>query len=96
MPGSSTWTAVRRGQQPRLRRAGAISPPGRARRWQQWLAGWRSRASIRSPEIDALPQGIAVFHVEQLQVPQLDAERCIVWMRYAGRQYCSLIATTFF
>ena len=33
------------------------------------------------PEIDALPQGIAVFHVEQLQVPQLDAERCIVWMR---------------
>jgi len=22
-----------------------------------------------------------VFHVEQLKVPGLDAERCIVWMR---------------
>jgi 16S rRNA (guanine527-N7)-methyltransferase len=25
--------------------------------------------------------GVDVFHVEQLQVPELDAERCIVWMR---------------
>ena len=25
--------------------------------------------------------GVGVFHVEQLQVPGLDAERCIVWMR---------------
>ena len=25
--------------------------------------------------------GVDVFHVEQLQVPCLDAERCIVWMR---------------
>lgn len=25
--------------------------------------------------------GVDVFHVEQLQVPGLDAERCIVWMR---------------
>ena len=24
---------------------------------------------------------VDVFHVEQLQVPGLDAERCIVWMR---------------
>ncbi|NCP38992.1 MAG: 16S rRNA (guanine(527)-N(7))-methyltransferase RsmG, partial [Rhodoferax sp.] len=24
-----------------------------------------------------------VFHVEQLQVPGLDAERCMVWMRPA-------------
>ncbi|WP_018714904.1 16S rRNA (guanine(527)-N(7))-methyltransferase RsmG [Brachymonas chironomi] len=32
-------------------------------------------------EIEALAQDITVFHVEQLQVPQLDAERCIVWMR---------------
>jgi 16S rRNA (guanine527-N7)-methyltransferase len=22
-----------------------------------------------------------VFHVEQLKVPELDAERCLVWMR---------------
>jgi len=32
-------------------------------------------------EIAALPAGVDVFHVEQLTVPGLDAERCIVWMR---------------
>ena len=32
-------------------------------------------------EVAALPDGVAVFHVEPLQVPGLDAERCIVWMR---------------
>ena len=32
-------------------------------------------------EIAALPSTVEVFHVEPLQVPQLDAERCIVWMR---------------
>jgi 16S rRNA (guanine527-N7)-methyltransferase len=32
-------------------------------------------------EIAALPPDIDVFHVEQLQVPGLDAQRCIVWMR---------------
>ena len=32
-------------------------------------------------EIAALPTDIDVFHVEQLAVPGLDAERCIVWMR---------------
>jgi 16S rRNA (guanine527-N7)-methyltransferase len=32
-------------------------------------------------ELAALPESIAVFHVEPLQVPGLDAERCIVWMR---------------
>ncbi|RCW66785.1 16S rRNA (guanine(527)-N(7))-methyltransferase RsmG [Pseudorhodoferax soli] len=32
-------------------------------------------------EIAALPPEVAVFHVEHLQVPGLDAERCIVWMR---------------
>jgi 16S rRNA (guanine527-N7)-methyltransferase len=32
-------------------------------------------------EIAALPAGVEVFHVEQLAVPGLDAERCIVWMR---------------
>jgi 16S rRNA (guanine527-N7)-methyltransferase len=29
----------------------------------------------------ALPVDIDVFHVEQLTVPGLDAERCLVWMR---------------
>ena len=32
-------------------------------------------------EIAALPAGVEVFHEEQLQVPGLNAERCIVWMR---------------
>lgn len=32
-------------------------------------------------EIAALPPDVEVFHVEQLQVPQLDAQRCLVWMR---------------
>ena len=32
-------------------------------------------------ELLALPADIEVFHVEQLQVPGLNAERCIVWMR---------------
>jgi 16S rRNA (guanine527-N7)-methyltransferase len=32
-------------------------------------------------EIAALTPGIEVFHVEQLAVPGLDAERCIIWMR---------------
>ena len=32
-------------------------------------------------EMAALPSSVQVFHVEQLVVPGLDAERCIVWMR---------------
>ncbi len=35
-------------------------------------------------ELAALPASVAVFHVEQLQVPGLGAERCIVWLRGAG------------
>jgi 16S rRNA (guanine527-N7)-methyltransferase len=32
-------------------------------------------------EIADLPAGVEVFHVEQLAVPGLDAERCLVWLR---------------
>jgi 16S rRNA (guanine527-N7)-methyltransferase len=35
-------------------------------------------------EIAALPPQFRVFHVEQLQVPALDAERCIVWIERAA------------
>ena len=35
-------------------------------------------------ELAVLPSSVKVFHVEQLQVPGLGAERCIVWMRKAG------------
>lgn len=45
-----------------------------------WLA---MKGRHPQPEIDVLPAGVKVFHVEQLTVPELDAERCIVWMRRA-------------
>ena len=32
-------------------------------------------------EIAALPGDAAVFHVEHLAVPGLDADRCIVWLK---------------
>lgn len=35
-------------------------------------------------ELAALPASVAVFHVEQLQVPGLGAERCVVWLRGVG------------
>ena len=34
-------------------------------------------------EMASLPAEVQVFHVEQLAVPGLDAERCIVWMKPA-------------
>lgn len=43
-----------------------------------WMA---MKAKHPAQEIAALPAGIEVFHVEQLQVPSLDADRCIVWMK---------------
>jgi 16S rRNA (guanine527-N7)-methyltransferase len=36
-------------------------------------------------EMAALPTDIDVFHVEQLTVPGLNAERCLVWMRASAR-----------
>lgn len=45
-----------------------------------WLA---MKGKHPSDEIAALPADVAVFHVEQLTVPGLDAERCIVWMKPA-------------
>ncbi len=40
----------------------------------------------RAPEDETaeLPADVTVFHVEQLAVPGLDAQRCLVWMRPAG------------
>ena len=32
-------------------------------------------------EIETLPEQIDMFHVEQVHVPGLDADRCLVWMR---------------
>lgn len=43
-----------------------------------WLA---MKGKHPEDEIAALPADVQVFHVEQLTVPGLDAERCIIWMR---------------
>lgn len=43
-----------------------------------WMA---MKGKHPADEIAALPASVAVFHVEQLQVPGLLAERCIVWLR---------------
>jgi 16S rRNA (guanine527-N7)-methyltransferase len=43
-----------------------------------WLA---MKGKIPDGEIAALPANVKVFHVEPLQVPGLDAQRCLVWMR---------------
>ncbi|NDP38880.1 MAG: 16S rRNA (guanine(527)-N(7))-methyltransferase RsmG [Rhodoferax sp.] len=46
-----------------------------------WLA---MKAKHPADEIADLPSEVQVFHVEQLRVPGLGAERCIVWMRAAA------------
>ena len=46
-----------------------------------WLA---MKGKRPDDEIAALPAGAEVFHVEPLQVPGLDAERCLVWLRPTG------------
>ncbi|MDP2817404.1 MAG: 16S rRNA (guanine(527)-N(7))-methyltransferase RsmG [Polaromonas sp.] len=51
---------------------GALAPAG------VWLA---MKGKHPVDEITALPAEVEVFHVEQLRVPGLDAERCVVWMR---------------
>ncbi|WP_296448092.1 16S rRNA (guanine(527)-N(7))-methyltransferase RsmG [Rhodoferax sp. UBA5149] len=43
-----------------------------------WLA---MKGKHPADEIAVLAAGVEVFHVEQLVVPGVDAERCIVWMR---------------
>lgn len=43
-----------------------------------WLAMKGRRPDA---EIAALPAEVQVFHVEPLQVPGLDAQRCLVWLR---------------
>lgn len=46
-----------------------------------WLA---MKGKHPTDEIARLPREVEVFHVEPLQVPGLDAERCIVWMKKRG------------
>jgi 16S rRNA (guanine527-N7)-methyltransferase len=46
-----------------------------------WMA---MKGQYPTQEISELPANVIVFHVEQLKVPRLDAERCLVWLRPAG------------
>ncbi len=46
-----------------------------------WLA---MKGKHPAEEIAALPADVAVFHVEPLQVPGLDAERCLLWLKKGG------------
>jgi 16S rRNA (guanine527-N7)-methyltransferase len=55
----------------RLTRA-HVSPAG------VWLA---MKGRFPVDEVSQVPADIDVFHVEQVHVPGLDAERCLVWMR---------------
>jgi len=52
--------------------AKALAPNG------VWMA---MKGKHPASEVEAVDQGINVFHVEQLNVPGLNAERCIVWLR---------------
>jgi 16S rRNA (guanine527-N7)-methyltransferase len=45
-----------------------------------WMA---MKGRVPDDEIAALPPDVAVFHVEHLEVPGLNAERCLIWMRPA-------------
>ena len=50
----------------------ALAPAG------VWMA---MKGKHPDAELAALAPNVAVFHVEPLQVPGLDADRCLVWMR---------------
>lgn len=52
--------------------ANALAPSG------VWMA---MKGKHPADELAALPASVEVFHVEQLKVPGLSAERCVVWMR---------------
>ena len=52
--------------------ADALAPNG------LWMA---MKGKYPADELAVLPATVDMFHVEQLQVPGLNAERCVVWMR---------------
>jgi len=43
-----------------------------------WLA---MKGQHPTEELAALPSDLDVFHVEQLEVPGLDAQRCLIWIK---------------
>ena len=53
----------------------ALAPSG------VWMA---LKGKHPAKELAMLPPDVAMFHVEPLAVPGLDAERCIIWLQKAG------------
>ena len=49
-----------------------LAPGGR------WMA---MKGKPSAEELAELNDDLEVFHVEQLKVPRLDADRCLVWIR---------------
>ena len=43
-----------------------------------WMA---MKGKYPADEVAQLPADLELFHVEQLEVPGLDAERCLLWLR---------------
>ncbi|MBK5205977.1 MAG: 16S rRNA (guanine(527)-N(7))-methyltransferase RsmG [Polaromonas sp.] len=60
---------------------GALAPQG------AWMA---MKGKLPADKLAALPPDVEVFHVEQLQVPGLDAERCLLWMRAKAGANCAI------
>jgi 16S rRNA (guanine527-N7)-methyltransferase len=52
--------------------SGALAPQG------VWMA---MKGKHPVEELTALPPGVELFHVEQLKVPGLAADRCMLWLR---------------
>ena len=46
-----------------------------------WVA---MKGKVPATELSTVPATVQVFHVEHLQVPELDAQRCLVWMQRMG------------
>ena len=49
-----------------------LAPQGR------WAA---MKANLSTPEQADIPADVEMFHVEQLEVPELNEKRCLVWLR---------------
>ena len=63
--------------------AAALAPQG------AWMA---MKGKHPAEELATLRPDIELFHVEQLQVPGLDAERCILWFRARTGANCAMTA----
>ena len=55
-----------------------------------WMA---MKGKTPEDEMAGLPSSAEVFHVEQLKVPSLDADRCVVWMKKSATLSAAAIST---